>query len=327
MLLSLGPFQGITDVYYRTLFQSHFGGIDKYYTPFFTGIQKPGSRSIRSKEIDPDHNDIEILTPQILSHDAAEVILFGLECQRLGYNEINLNLGCPYPRVARKKRGSGLLPYPHLLGELLMKVKAELPVKLSVKCRLGYLDPYEIDELIPMFNDYGLSELIVHARIGKQLYQGAVHDERFGQIIPNISCTLVYNGDIFSAGSLSKFSQQYPAINHWMLGRGLLADPFLALDLRNICDLNPLQRKHRLLQFITVLYLQRRRNSADRLTSLGRMKELWSYLVWSFSDSQNAWRLIRKSTDFESYENAVAEVFKLDWLGHGYERKQSARQI
>lgn len=130
---------------------------------------------MRTHEIDPAWNITSSLSPQILSRDANEIILFGKACKDLGYNELNWNMGCPYPRVAKKKRGSGLLPYPDLVEALLDDIKKELPLKLSIKCRLGYEDPHELDELIPHFNAFGLSELIVHARIGKQLYQGGVH--------------------------------------------------------------------------------------------------------------------------------------------------------
>jgi tRNA-dihydrouridine synthase B len=319
--LSLGPFQGITDVYYRQLFQVHFGGIDKYYTPFFTGIYKVSGRSLRSYEIDPEWNKTSMLCPQILSRDAHEIILFGKACKDLGYSEINWNMGCPYPRVAKKKRGSGLLPYPDLVEALLDDIKKELPLKLSIKCRLGYEDPHELDELIPHFNAFGLSELIVHARIGRQLYQGGVHAGRFAQIIESVNSELVYNGDVFSKTVFEQYQNQFPLINHWMLGRGLLADPFLALDLKNASHAGFDERKSKVLLFVTDLYLKRRKMSGDRLTSLGRLKELWSYLAWSFSEPQTAWRLIRKCNSFETYEQAVAQVFKnLDWLGAGYSR-------
>jgi tRNA-dihydrouridine synthase B len=322
--LSLGPFQGITDVYYRQLFEAHFGGIDKYYTPFFTGIYKVSGRSLRAHEIDPAWNNTAKLCPQILSRDAHEIILFGKACKDLGYNEINWNMGCPYPRVAKKKRGSGLLPYPDLVENLLADIKKELPLSLSIKCRLGYEDPHELDALIPFFNAYGLSELIVHARIGKQLYQGGVNEDRFAQIAGAITTELVYNGDVFSKAGFERFQNHFPGVGHWMLGRGLLADPFLALDLKNECDDGFDERKEKVLRFMTDLFLQRRKVSGDRLTSLGRMKELWSYLVWSFSEPQSAWRLIRKCNSFETYEQAVAQVFEqLDWVGVGYSKNET----
>ena len=85
--LSLAPFQGITDAVYRNLFKEYFSGIDKFYTPFFTGIHKENSRSLKVKEIDINYNDVNTLTPQILGNDADEIIRFAQQCQVMGYKE------------------------------------------------------------------------------------------------------------------------------------------------------------------------------------------------------------------------------------------------
>ena len=199
--LSLGPFQGITDAPFRNVFKRHFDGIDKFYTPFFTGIQKDHAKNLQGEEIDPSCNDVETLTPQILSTDAEEILRFAKQCKQLGYKEINLNMGCPFPRVANKKRGCGLLPYPDKVETMLERIFEEIDIKFSVKCRLGYFNPDEIDAIIPIFNRFPLSELIIHPRIGKQLYKGKADVERFKTLIPYINAPLVYNGDIFSASS------------------------------------------------------------------------------------------------------------------------------
>ena len=197
-LLSLGPFQGITDAPFRNVFKRHFGGIDKFYTPFFTGIQKDHAKNLQVEEIDPRFNDVETLTPQILSTDAEEVLRFAKQCKQLGYKEINLNMGCPFPRVANKKRGCGLLPYPDKVEAMFERIFEEIDIRFSVKCRLGYFSPDEINAILPIFNRFPLSELIIHPRIGKQLYKGEADVERFKALIPEINAPLVYNGDIVS---------------------------------------------------------------------------------------------------------------------------------
>ena len=184
-VLSLGPFQGITDAPFRNVFKRHFGGIDKFYTPFFTGIHKEDhAKNLQGEEIDPRCNDVETLTPQILSTDAEEILRFAKQCKALGYKEINLNMGCPFPRVANKKRGCGLLPYPDMVEAMFERVFEEIDIQFSVKCRLGYFNPDEIDAIIPIFNKFPLSELIIHPRIGKQLYKGEADVERFKALIP-----------------------------------------------------------------------------------------------------------------------------------------------
>ena len=346
--LSLGPFQGITDAPFRNVFKRHFGGIDKFYTPFFTGIHKEEhAKNLQGEEIDPRCNDVKTLTPQILSTDAEEVLRFAKQCKELGYKEINLNMGCPFPRVANKKRGCGLLPYPDKVAQMFETVFEHIgDMKFSVKCRLGYFDPQEIESIIPVFNRFPLSELIIHPRIGKQLYKGEADVERFAALIPYINAHLVYNGDIFSVESFERIrgvicgglrvkpamtptertssrsviageDPQSPVlINQFMLGRGLLANPFLAEEIKNDfvgreASNASLQNKiERLHNYVIDLYEDRLRHAGGSPKVLGRMKELWSYLMNSFEEPQVVWRKIKKINALKEYEEAVETIFE-----------------
>lgn len=346
-LLSLGPFQGITDAPFRNVFKRHFGGIDKFYTPFFTGIHKEDhAKNLQGEEIDPKCNDVETLTPQILSTDAEEILRFAKQCKQLGYKEINLNMGCPFPRVANKKRGCGLLPHPDLVEAMLERVFEEIDIRFSVKCRLGYFSPNEIEAVIPMFNRFPLSELIIHPRIGKQLYKGEADVERFKKMIPYINAPLVYNGDIFSVESFTRIQETINEprrfdrlndrlpVNQFMLGRGILANPFLAEQIKNnaaeaggfadafdaslqgqpvrthrVCP--PTNDKtERLHNYVLDLYEDRLRHAGGSPKVLGRMKELWSYLMNSFEEPQVVWRKIKKINALKEYEETVETIFK-----------------
>ncbi|MBR1514974.1 MAG: tRNA-dihydrouridine synthase family protein [Bacteroidales bacterium] len=339
LILSLGPFQGITDAPFRNVFKRHFSGIDKFYTPFFTGIHKEEhAKNLQGEEIDPKCNDVETLTPQILSTDADEILRFARQCQQLGYKEINLNMGCPFPRVANKKRGCGLLPYPEKVEAMFEAVFEQIgDMKFSVKCRLGYFSPDEIEAILPIFNRFPLSELIIHPRIGKQLYKSEADVERFKALTPYINAPLVYNGDIVSVESYCRINEiindgpSTPStgsgtegsgtlINHFMLGRGILANPFLAEEIKNdladargVADARgaSLQGKtERLHNFVLDLYEDRLHHAGGSPKVLGRMKELWSYLMNDFEEPQAVWRKIKKINALKEYEEAVEEIFK-----------------
>lgn len=307
--LSLGPFQGITDAPFRNVFKKHFDGIDKFYTPFFTGIQKDHAKNLQGEEIDPNYNDVETLTPQILSTDAEEILRFAKQCKQLGYKEINLNMGCPFPRVANKKRGCGLLPHPDMVEAMLERVFEEIDIKFSVKCRLGYFSPKEIYAIIPIFNKYPLSELIIHPRIGKQLYKGEADVERFKALMPYINAPLVYNGDIVSVESFGRIREAVRPVNQFMLGRGILANPFLGEEIHGSAWNAP-ERTERLHTYVVDLYEDRLRHAGGSPKVLGRMKELWSYLMNSFEEPQVVWRKIKKINALKEYENAVEVIFK-----------------
>jgi tRNA-dihydrouridine synthase len=312
--LSLGPFQGITDAPFRNVFKRHFGGIDKFYTPFFTGIQKDHAKNLQGEEIDPSCNDVDTLTPQILSTDAEEILRFAKQCKQLGYKEINLNMGCPFPRVANKKRGCGLLPYPDIVEAMLERVFEEIDIKFSVKCRLGYFSADEINAIIPIFNRFPLSELIIHPRIGKQLYKGEADVERFKALIPMINALLVYNGDIFSVERFERIRDAVQPVNQFMLGRGILANPFLAEEIKNdIADArgaSPQDKTERLHAYVIDLYEDRLRHAGGSPKVLGRMKELWSYLMNSFDAPQDVWRKIKKINALKEYEEQVERIFE-----------------
>lgn len=322
--LSLGPFQGITDQIFRTTYTTYFQGIDHFYTPFFTGIQKDNAKNLQTIEISPLFNNIKTLTPQILSNDAAEIIRFAEQCAKLGYSEINLNIGCPFQRVARKKRGSGLLPYPEMLDTIFTQVFQNISIKLSVKCRFGYHNPDEFFPLIKVFNNYPISELIVHARIGKQLYKGNVDTFLFKKIIPLVKAPLIYNGDIFTVFDFETFEQQFEQIDTFMLGRGLLANPFLASEIKKTEPFDNIKKQKIIREFVFELFDARLKQGRYPQRAIGHMKELWSYLMWSFDEPQQIWRKIKKINDPKLYTEAVEHVFSNHkWVGNGYKTSET----
>ncbi len=310
----LAPFQGITGTVFRTIFTQHFTGVDKLYTPFFTGIYKKKNLVTRSDELNEIRYGKSPLIPQILSKDADEIIRFTAYCAEKGFDEVNWNLGCPYPRVANKKRGSGMLPYPDMVTEILESMQGKLPLKFSVKCRLGYNSADEIFDLIPVFNKFDISELIIHARIGKQLYKGEADTATFKKCIDICEVPLTYNGDIFSVDDIHHLQQQFPSVYRWMIGRGLLMDPFLPGDIKAIIFEG--DRKAKVQQFVTDLYLAYRKKMNDRLQAISVMKELWGFLRYSFDDPHKVFNRIKKCKSFDEYEQSVSDVFYQHfWLG------------
>ena len=316
----LAPFQGITGVTFRNVYSRHFQGVDKLYTPFFTAINSDLKLPPR-KLAEVGHiseNGMEVV-PQVLSKDADEIIRFANFCEKQGFKALNWNLGCPYPMVANKKRGSGMLPYPDMVDEILQKVMGETTIRFSVKCRLGYFSPDEIFNLIPVFNHHAISELTIHARIGKQLYSGEPDLETFRKALSLITVPVVYNGDIFSLTDFQRVSDLFPSINTWMIGRGILSDPFLPSIIKDLPTGTDYQATIRL--FIDDLYFAYRRQLNDNPAVLGILKEYWHYLAESFNDPHRVFKKLKKVKRFDEYESAVDIVFgEYEWVGSGKNR-------
>lgn len=326
-MLQFGPFQGITDVWFRRSFMRFFQGIDKFYTPFFGGIHSLQSKHFASDELKPELNHCQSLVPQLLTNKAAELERFAYGCHAIGYSEINLNMGCPWPQVTSKKHGCGLMPYPSMVKELLNPLK-NLPTKVSVKCRLGLENPDEICYLLPIFEQAGIRELIVHARTGKQLYKGEAMVNRFADILQKTSLPVVYNGDIFDSNYPNELQQLLPRLNGLMLGRGLLADPFLAADIKETG--HQIDHEHRagiVQQFLETLYGHRVRKRINSESIPGPMKELWWYLSHSFNKPVEVWRIIRKTQSKDEFFEAQAYIFDhYKWLGQGFGKKTAVNK-
>jgi tRNA-dihydrouridine synthase len=302
------PFQGITTHLFREVYARHFSGVDKLFTPYFSnfevGCKLPLKQMTALKN--QSENGVEVV-PQVLSKSAGEILWLAKCCEELGFKELNWNLGCPYPQVAKKKRGSGLLPYPEMVDEILEKVFREINIAFSIKCRLGYASADELDALIPVFNRFSISELTLHARIGKQLYSGQPDLDAFAEAISLIKAPLAYNGDIFTPEDWHHFSERYPSIQLLMLGRGILRNPFLPAQIKGLAL--PDNPQAIVYQFVDELYHAIRHQRNDNPSVLNAMKEYWSYLCEFFDEPLRVFRKIRKSKNFRDFEEAVADIF------------------
>lgn len=234
----LAPMQGLTEVLFRRVYEECFpGAIPLAVSPFLSlthNIEsaRSGIQQSLLEDVLPERNKGSIpVIPQILGREPEEFIALGNCLYELGYEEINWNMGCPMRKVAAKRRGSGLLPYPDLVRSILDTVVPALKPKLSVKVRLGLKDPQEIFHLIPVLNDYPLASVTIHPRLGRQQYGGHPDMETFAQLLPLIKAPVIYNGDICTAADARRIKERFPQITDIMVGRGVLYNPTLPLEI------------------------------------------------------------------------------------------------
>ena len=178
MKISLAPLQGYTDWVFRQAFQKHIGSIDEFYTPFLVLQNNGDLKTSHIREVEPYEERTDNLVPQFLCGSAKEFQFFENYFSQLSYSKMNWNLGCPYPMVTKRGKGSGLLPLPEKVLEILEE-SYQAKIKLSVKLRLGLDSNQEIDSIIPILQQFNIDEIVVHPRIGKQMYKGEVNIDRF----------------------------------------------------------------------------------------------------------------------------------------------------
>lgn len=105
----LAPMEGITGYIYRNTYERFFHNIDKYFTPFIVANKGLSLKTRELRDVLPENNKGMNIVPQILTNDSESFVNTTKKLQQLGYNEVNLNLGCPAGTVVKKNRGSGFL--------------------------------------------------------------------------------------------------------------------------------------------------------------------------------------------------------------------------
>lgn len=304
----LAPLQGFTDVTYRNVFSDHFSGVDEAVAPFISTMGQMRLKPSRIKDVAPENNKKIFVIPQILGNVAKDFIFLADHLYEMGHEKINWNLGCPHSKIAKKQRGSGLLMYPDKIDAFLDTVLPRISNTLSVKIRLGRRSKDEIFKLLPVLNQYPLDEIILHPRTGIQMYEGTSDHDAFAKALLNCQLPLTYNGDITDLNSFCTVQKRFPHLKRFMIGRGILSNPFLAEQIKKIAvDKNIIQR---LKDFHDALFTgyQKIFSGPGHLT--GRMKGFWSYLGPSFKNSKKEFKAILKADSITKYQDKVDIFFK-----------------
>lgn len=302
----LAPMEGITGHIYRNAYEKYFHNIDKYFTPFIVPNQSLSLKTKELRDLLPENNEGLNVVPQILTNDAEGFILTANKLKQLGYNEINLNLGCPAGTVVSKKRGSGFLAYPEELDKFLDEIYKINDMKISIKTRLGKEIPEEFYNLIEIYNKYPLEELIIHPRTREDFYGNTPNLKIFKEALSLSKHSICYNGDIFTTKNYNKIVKEFSEIDKVMLGRGVLANPGLIGEIRenNFINKEVLKEFHdEIFENYTILL------NEDK-NAMYRMKELWGYMSHIFTDNKKYYKKIKKAQKAKDYREAVSRLFE-----------------
>ena len=305
--IHFAPLQGYTEVIYRNAHAAFFGGIDTYYTPFVR-IEKDSFKRRDLRGIEPQNNKVDHLIPQLIAPTAliAEDIL-ALFVEK-GYNEVDINMGCPYPILVKRHNGSGILPYPDEVKSLLHVIKQHPDIHFSVKMRLGWEDPEECLRLAPILNDLPLRQITMHARLGNQQYKGEVDLKGFAAFQEVCKHPLIYNGDINTLDDIKRIETEFPALAGIMIGRGLLANPALAIEYKEDRTLTSEEMKKKLRGMHSTVYEQYEAQiEGGEGQLLNKMQTYWEYQ--KSEENRKFLKAIHKSTNLNKYNAAVNAYF------------------
>lgn len=304
MDFAFAPMEGLTSCIYRRVHAKSFPGASRYFAPFLAPDGTGRVKQSAWRELLPENNPQGLPVPQILCNSSEAFLKVARELALLGYEEVNLNAGCPSGTVVPKHKGAGMLLDLRSLDAFLAEVFSRCPLRVSVKTRLGLESCAEFPAILEIYRRYPLSELIIHARDRAGLYQSPPDLAAFAAAMESSPFPLCYNGSVNDPESLAVVLDAAPGLTRVMLGRGAIANPALFRELQG----GPALEKEELRAFLARYDAALMAGGLGEHFALGRLKELWFYTGALFDDPRGL-KSLRKARSMADYRAAVSALF------------------
>ena len=294
----LAPLHGITSHTFRNTLCRHFGGIDFFMAPFLPAQPAGKFRPKVWQDIAPENNTALPLVPQLMGNRPEHFVdTTRMLNEHFGYERFNINIGCPSSPVVRHTRGCGLMPHPDIVEQIVAEVSERTPFRLSLKMRLGLHSADEGRQLLTRLNDYPLDFLVIHPRLGDDLYEGTPDWDTFEEFCQLTRHKVVYSGDVFSTEDYERLSERFPQVAAWMLGRGMLRNPFLAEEIKGQDTGDKNGRFNAFYHDLIDKLLPIRGESG----TLANLKELWHYFAHFTHTSDEELQQILRICDLQEF--------------------------
>jgi tRNA-dihydrouridine synthase len=223
-LTALAPMQDVTDLAFMRVI-AHYGAPDYFFTEFFRvhAQSRPEKHILRS--IDENSTGRPIFA-QLIGEDLGHMERTARELLRHPVAGIDLNLGCPAPKVYKKNVGGGLLREPEKIAALFGMLRAAVPGLFTVKMRIGFSDTANFDRILDLVNEHRVDLLSVHGRTVKEMYRSEVHYDFIAHAVRRVHCPVLANGNVTSAERAAAILADTGAAGV-MIGRHAIRNPWI----------------------------------------------------------------------------------------------------
>src|SRR5688572_1284700 len=238
-LTALAPMQDVTDLAFMKVI-AHYGAPDYFVTEFFRvhSQSRPEKHILRS--IDENETGRPVFA-QLIGENIHDLTRTTDELLRHPVAGIDLNLGCPAPKVYKKNVGGGLLREPAKIAEILAALRAVVPGLFTVKMRIGFEDTRHFDEILSLINEHRVDMLSVHGRTVKEMYRSEVHYDWIGHAVARVRCPVLANGNVTSAVKAAEVVATTKAAGV-MIGRHAIRNPWIFRQCRQQFAGEPMSR-------------------------------------------------------------------------------------
>jgi len=281
--LVLAPMSGVTTASFRRLIKElNPGAVGLVMTEFVSveGLTRMVRRSLEMIRLYPEENPVAI---QVFGYDIERMKGAALMAEEAGADIVDINCGCPAPKVVKKGGGCELMRQPLHLAKIIREVKKVLTVPLTIKIRSGWdegsLNAMEIGKIA---QEEGAEGITVHGRTRKQLYRGEADWNVVAELAENLSIPVLGSGDVTDyASAAARLSSNVSGL---FIGRAAIYNPLVFSEIveasRNPLSSNTLKLRDDPLKMLTIIerYTELLREEFPTLRCIGKIKQLVSQM-------------------------------------------------
>lgn len=294
----LAPMAGVTDLAFRRLCKEQGAGLLCMEMISAKAISYKNKNTRALMEIDPVEHPISM---QLFGSEPELMTEVAKEIEEEPFDILDINMGCPVPKVVNNGEGSALLKTPDLIEEIVRKVSSAIKKPVTVKVRIGFEnEPIDIVEIAKRIEDAGAAALAVHGRTRQQYYSGTADWDTIRRVKEAITIPVVGNGDVDSPLKSEALIKQ-TGCDAVMIGRAVRGNPWLFRELNHYFQTGELLGRPSA-EEIREMILRHARKQIELKGEFVGIREMRKHVAWYTAGMRHSAGLRRESNTIESYE-------------------------